>query len=257
MKRVLKKTRELNFGSDRIVQGFVRYFHPPPGISPILREAYDSSKKRKGKRKGIDFGSDDNEAANKQGESNAVYQLPNLETLESKMNSRLSWLNQEFKSLRGGRVTADMFHSLMVHAYGSRTSLSNISQTAFKAPNKIQLSVYDPTLVQDVAAAVRDIGEGTINPVVQGLNITVTVPKPSKEQRDRTVKMAGKLSERVKQDIRTQRKKALNDLKRMEKNIPKDDFYKFSKEIDAVTEKVIKKVTTAMKEKEITILTQV
>lgn len=226
------------------MQGLIRFFRPLSGTS-VKKGANDSGKKRKGSTKGFDFRCDENRA---------IYKLPNLEIVESKMNSRLAWLLEEYKSLRGSRVTADMFQSLVVQAYGSRTSLSNVAQTALKAPNRIHLSVYDPMLVQEVAAAIRDSGEGTINPLVQGVNITVTVPKPSKEQRDLTVRLAGKLSERVKQDIRNNRKKALDDLKKMEKDIPKDDFFRLSKEIDAVSEKVIKKVTVALKEKEISIL---
>ena len=58
----------------------------------------------------------------------------------------------------------------------------------------------------------------------------------------------------MKQDIRSNRKEAMDDLKRIEKEIPKDDFYKLTKEIDTVTEKVIKKVTATFKDKEADIL---
>ena len=46
----------------------------------------------------------------------------------------------------------------------------------------------------------------------------------------------------------------LRALKRIEKDIPKDDFHKLTKEIDTVTEKVIKKVTATFKDKEADIL---
>merc|ERR1712146_183940 len=136
----------------------------------------------------------------------------------------------------------------MGQAYGSRTILSNVAQSVLRAPNKINISVFDPMLVQDVAKTIRDSAGGTINPVVQGANISVNVPKPSKEQRESTIKIAGKLTEKIKQDIRKNRKDALDDLKKIEDNLPKDDFYRLSKEIDAVTEKVIKKVTAAQGE---------
>ena len=188
------------------------------------------------------------------GETTTVSLLPDIGSVESKMNKRLAWLNHEYESLKGGRVRADIFNSIMVQAYGSRTCLSNAAQAALIAHNKIHLSVYDPVLVQEVAKAIRSSSEGTINPEIQGNNLTVTIPKPSKEQRDGIIKLANKLSERVKQDIRSNRKEAMDYLKRIEKDIPKDDFHKLTKEIDTVTEKVIKKVTATFKDKEADIL---
>ena len=232
-----------------LIRGLRRSFHSSRSISFARKVGKGGGKKGAGDAIVADFGSDDDDEKN-----GTSLTLPNLEVIESKMNKKLDWLVQEYKTFRGGAVSADMFNNLNLQAYGSRTILSNVAQSVLRAPNKINISVFDPMLVQDVAKTIRDSAGGTINPVVQGANISVNVPKPSKEQRESTIKIAGKLTEKIKQDIRKNRKDALDDLKKIEDNLPKDDFYRLSKEIDAVTEKVIKKVTAAFKEKEKDIL---
>jgi ribosome recycling factor len=122
--------------------------------------------------------------------------LPSIKDVELDMTKKIANLTREFSKLRGGRVSVDMFNDIKIDAYGSKIPLSDIGQVSLKASNKLNISIFDPDLISSASNAIRDCGLG-LNPTVEGNNLLVTVPKPSKEARENIVKLANKISEKV------------------------------------------------------------
>lgn len=65
-----------------------------------------------------------------------------------------------------------------------------------KGPSKMSIAVYDPTLVSEIAKAIRDCGM-SLSPVTDGNNVIISIPKPSKETKDLLVKAASKIADKV------------------------------------------------------------
>ena len=176
-------------------------------------------------------------------------ELPSIKDLDASMEKRVARLVSEFADMRGGRVTPDMFNNLMVEAHGTRISLGEAGQATLKTSSKINIAVYDPELVASVVKGIRESGQG-LSPTSEGNNVVINVPKPSREARDGLVKQAGRVAERVKQEIRGIRKDGLDSLKRLKGKISEDETKSASKEIEGVTERKVDKVSKLLKEKE-------
>lgn len=175
--------------------------------------------------------------------------LPSAKDLEQVMDRKFARLSSEFAEMRGGRVTPDMFNHVSIEAHGTRISLHEVGQATLKTASKINISVYDPDLVSAVVKGIRESGHG-LSPVSEGNNIVINVPKPSKEAREAMVKVAGRVAERVKTEIRAVRKDGLDAVKKLKSRISEDDSKRLSKEVDAMTDKKIEALTRALKEKE-------
>ena len=122
--------------------------------------------------------------------------LPDLKALDSQMDKKLERMTLEFSKLRTGQANTELFKTVMVDAHGARIPVSEAGQISVKSPTKISISVFDPALVSNVANAIRDCGM-SLNPTIEGNNIAVAVPKPSKETRDALVKTASRIAEKV------------------------------------------------------------
>lgn len=145
----------------------------------------------------ISFFAKNKKASKESAEENEIsIEIPNAKDIELDMNKRIIRLNDEFSKLRGGRVSADMFNHLVVEAYGSRIPLTDAGQVTLRTGNKLNVSVFDPELVNSVSKTIQECGLG-LNPQVEGSSIAILVPKPSKEARESVVKMASKVAEKV------------------------------------------------------------
>jgi hypothetical protein len=122
-----------------------------------------------------------------------VVPLPDIKAADGQMENHIFTLSTELLKLKVGRANADTFNDIPVEAYGT---VSAAGQVTLKGPTKVSIAVYDPTAVKAVADAIKASGLG-VNPTVEGNNVIVNIPKPSKEARDLMVKAASKLSDKV------------------------------------------------------------
>jgi hypothetical protein len=120
-------------------------------------------------------------------------QLPEIGPTKQKMEQVVQRFADEVSKLKVGRASVDMFDGIMVGSYGS---VSSAGQVSVKTANTVSVAVYDPSMVKTVADAIKDCGMG-FNPTIENSNVTVFVPKPSKESREQMVKAASKSAEKV------------------------------------------------------------
>ena len=133
---------------------------------------------------------------NNSDEAEVEVKLPDLKSIETQMISRITRLSEEFKTLRGGKTSTDMFNHIIVDAHGSKVPLSSTSQVTLINSSKLSLNVFDTELISSVTEAIRQSGMN-LSPNVEGNTVIVTVPKPSKESRDLLLKAATKMSDKV------------------------------------------------------------
>ena len=97
------------------------------------------SGKKGGNRNSTDLDELDEGNESARGESDEIdkvsVETPKIGTIQTNMDKRVNRLKQEYESLRGGRVTADMFNKLSIDAYGSRIALSEAAQSTLQTAN--------------------------------------------------------------------------------------------------------------------------
>ena len=179
----------------------------------------------------------------------------NLTEYESKMNKSLEVLKREFNGLRTGRASVSLLDSIYIDAYGSSVPLNQVSNISVPESRLITVQVWDETLLTAVESTIRNSDLG-LNPMLEGNLIRIPIPELSEERRKELAKIASKYSEDCKVSVRNVRREAMEKIKVFEKDkeISKDESFKFSDQVQEITDKLIEKIDMLFSEKEKDIL---
>jgi ribosome recycling factor len=153
---------------------------------------------------------------------------------QQKMDQALERLEDEMKKIRTGRAHPDMLDGVVVKAYGATMPLVQVANITVPEPQLLQVSPFDPSNVQAIAAAIRETSSLGFNPTDDGRIIRVPVPPLTEERRRDMVKQLGEKVEDCRISLRTIRQDALKDAKRMKeaKELSEDDVKAIEKGID-------------------------
>jgi ribosome recycling factor len=145
----------------------------------------------------------------------------------------------------------------MVLRYGTLLPLNQAANVTAPEPQMLQITPFDPSSVQPIAAAIRADRSLGFNPSDDGRIIRVPVPALTEERRKQLVKQTGEKVEEARIGLRTIRQDALKDSKRMKeaKELGEDDVKRVEKEIDRVISEYQDKIEASFKAKEKDILT--
>ena len=179
----------------------------------------------------------------------------NLTEYESKMNKSLDILKREFNGLRTGRASVSLLDSIYIDAYGGSVPLNQVSNISVPESRLITVQVWDETLLTAVESTIRNSDLG-LNPMLEGNLIRIPIPELSEERRKELAKIASKYSEDCKVSVRNVRREAMEKIKILEKDkeISKDESFKFSDQVQEITDKLIEKIDMLFSEKEKDIL---
>jgi ribosome recycling factor len=156
------------------------------------------------------------------------------DTYELKMTSALEHFEEELRKVRTGRSHPSMLDGIKVEAYGVLTPLNQVSNITAPEPQMLQVTPFDPSNVQPIAAAIRADQSLGFNPSDDGRIIRVPVPPLTEERRKQLVKQTGDKVEETRIALRNIRQDALKDAKRKKdaKELSEDDVKRVEKEFD-------------------------
>ena len=164
-------------------------------LHPIIRNLH-ASPVLFAKAKGKKGGKDSKKGAEVDDDEDVEVMLPDLDELDTSMEGKIAFLIFELGKIRGGHATSDMLDFVTVNAYGDSMPIADTAQITLKSATKLVVATYDADITSHVATAIRECGLG-FAPIVDGANITITVPKPSKEARANLLKIATQHAEKV------------------------------------------------------------
>ena len=181
---------------------------------------------------------------------------PILTDLQARMKKAVDFTLHEFSTIHTGKASPSMVEGVMVEAYaGSMMRLKECAAISTPDPRMIQVQPWDKGIIRAVEKALQQANLG-INPIVDGGLIRLPLPDLSKERRLEFVKIAHKLAEDGRVNLRHARRDAMEAAKKAKKDgkISEDEEKRIEKEVQAATDKSIKDVDTALahKEKELT-----
>lgn len=176
---------------------------------------------------------------------------------EVKMNGAFERFEDELKKIRTGRAHPDMLDGVMVEAYGSKMPLVQVANITAPEPQLLQVNPFDPSNVQAIAAAIRDMPGAGFNPSDDGRVVRVPVPALTEERRREMVKMLGDKVEDCRIALRNVRQDALKEAKRMKENkeLSEDDVKAVEREIDKLMQDMQSKIDETFKAKEAEVMT--
>lgn len=175
----------------------------------------------------------------------------NEAALKSKMDKSIDSLKQDLGGLRTGRASADLLSPITVEAYGQSMPLNQVGNVSVPDSRLLAVQVWDKTMVNAVEKAIRESGLG-LNPVTEGQTIRVPLPALTEERRKELIKVARKYAEDSRVAVRNQRRDAMDDVKKAQKDgeMSEDDARRMSDVIQKVTDSFISKIDIILSEKE-------
>ena len=170
---------------------------------------------------------------------------------KQKMTKTFDVFVKELASLRTGRANASMLDLVKVDVYGQKMPINQLGNISVPEPRMLTVSVWDNANAPAVEKAIRNAGLG-LNPMAEGATIRVPVPDLSQERRVELTKVAAKYAENARISVRNVRKDGMDSIKQMEKDksISEDESKRLSDEVQKLTDDMIKKIDTALADKE-------
>lgn len=176
---------------------------------------------------------------------------------ELKMTGAIEHFEEELKKVRTGRSHPSMLEAIKVEAYGTLTPLNQVANITAPEPQMLQVTPFDPSMVQAIAAAIRADQSLGFNPSDDGRVVRVPVPPLTEERRKQLVKQTGDKVEEARIALRNVRQDALKDAKRKKdaKEMGEDDEKRVEKIIDGLMADSQAKLESLFAAKEKDILT--
>ena len=177
-----------------------------------------------------------------------------IDNAVEKMKKTTNVFVEDLRSIRAGRANPQLLDRVTVDYYGTQTPLNQMGNVTSPEPRMLVISVWDQKAIPLVEKAIlkSDLG---LNPSNDGKLIRLVIPELNEERRKELTKMVRKSAEDAKVAIRSIRRDAMEQVKKLEKDsqITEDDRAKAEKKIQEKTDEAIKGVDTicAQKEKEI------
>jgi ribosome recycling factor len=169
--------------------------------------------------------------------------LPDANQVKQKMMKTIIKFQESLKSIRGAEPSPELFDDIQVNAYGEMTPLKAVGQVVISSATMAHITCFDPSMAKEVQKAIQLAL--TLNPQTEeGGIVKVPLPRISMETRQQTAKQLQKKAESCKQRIRKVRRKAMDVVKKGKDGklagISKDDAFAIAKELDTVTDQVMK-----------------
>ena len=174
-----------------------------------------------------------------------------IDTAVEKMGKTNSVYQEELRSIRAGRANPQLLERITVDYYGVQTPLTQMGNITAPEPRMLVINLWDQKSIPLVEKAIlkSDLG---LNPSNDGKIIRLVIPELNEERRKELTKLVRKNAEEAKVAIRSIRRDAMEQFKKLEKDskITEDDRTKAEKKMQDKTDEAIKGIDALCAEKE-------
>src|SRR2546425_5700478 len=174
---------------------------------------------------------------------------------EMSMEKSVDYLVHESAGLRTGKASPALVENIDVHAYGSTMKLKQLALITTPEARLLVVQPFDAGTVQDIERELKESKIG-ITPAVEGKIIRLPIPELSEERRKELVRSLGKMAEEARVRIRSNRRTALDEAKKLKtgSGISEDELRDLEDEIQKLTDRFVKSIDDHLKHKETEIM---
>jgi ribosome recycling factor len=176
---------------------------------------------------------------------------PILSETQGRMKKAIEHTLHEFSTIHTGKANPGMVESVTVEAYGSMMRIKECAAISTPDPRTIVIQPWDKGLAQAIIKGIQTANLG-FNPNIDGGIVRIPLPEMSRERRQEFVKVANRLAEEGRVQVRNLRRDAIESVKKAK--LPEDESKRLEKDIQTATDKSIADINQhlAHKEKELT-----
>ena len=148
-----------------------------------------------------------------------------LDNAKEEMESAVTHLEAELVKVRAGKASPTMLEGILVDYYGTRTLLNQVASVNTADSRTLIVQPWEKSMLTPIEKAIQVANLG-LNPQNDGVIIRILVPSLTEERRKDLVKKAKSEAENAKVSLRTSRKEANEELKKLQKNGTPEDMIK-------------------------------
>ena len=170
---------------------------------------------------------------------------------EEKMEKAVTVARDDLGGIRTGRANPGMFNRIVVDYYGAPTPITQIASINVPEARMVIVKPYEASQLNAIETAIRNSDLG-VNPTNDGNIIRISVPQLTEERRRELVKQAKAKGEDAKVSVRNVRRKAMDELNRIQKDgeAGEDEVNRAEKDLDKTTAKYVAQIDELVKHKE-------
>ena len=171
------------------------------------------------------------------------------------MEKGFEYMTHEFAAVRTGKASPALVENIDVEAYDAMMKLKQLALITTPEPRLLVIQPFDGSTLKAIEKAIKESKIG-INPAVDGKIIRLPIPQLSEERRKDLVKTIKQMGEEARVRIRSDRREALDALKKAQKDgkITEDELESYEKEVQKVTDSFVKKIDEVSVTKEAEIM---
>ena len=176
-----------------------------------------------------------------------------IEDAKDSMEKAIDHLEVELIKIRAGKANPVMLDGIMVDYYGNPTPINQVANISAMDARTLSVQPWEKNMLQPIERAIIAANIG-INPQNDGNIIRLFLPPLTEERRKEMVKRSNAEGEQAKVAVRSIRRDAIEQIKKLQKDGLSEDQAKDAEtEIQEMTDKFISLVEKhlAAKEKEI------
>ncbi len=174
-----------------------------------------------------------------------------LNHIEEKMNKTISVLQENFSEVRAGRANPAILNKIRVDYYGTPTPINQVAGISVPEARLIVIQPWDISLLKEIEKEILKAEIG-INPNNDGKVIRLAFPELNEERRKELVKEVKKMAEDSKVSIRSIRREAMDEAKKLQKDnqMTEDELKGAEDKIQKLTDNKIAETDKILAEKE-------
>jgi ribosome recycling factor len=178
-----------------------------------------------------------------------------LDEAKERMDNALTHLEAELVKVRAGKASPTLLEGIYVDYYGARTPLNQCANVNTADARTLVIQPWEKSLLTPIEKAIQAANLG-LNPQNDGIIIRIMVPALTEERRKELVKKAKAEGEHAKVSLRTVRKEANEELKKLQKSgMPEDEVKEGEDKVQQLTDTYVAKCDKHLEIKEKEILT--
>jgi len=173
-----------------------------------------------------------------------------IDAAKEMMDKAISHLEIELGTLRAGKANPRMLDTVMVDYYGTLTAISKVANIGTPDAKTIAIQPWEKTMIDPIERAIINANLG-FAPMNNGEMIRINIPALTEERRKILVKQVYAEGENARISLRSARKDANNEVKKLEKDgLSEDEAKLAADDIQKTIDKYGEKVDQLVKAKE-------
>lgn len=171
----------------------------------------------------------------------------NLSTIANELKEVVEYFSKELKSLRTGKVSAEIIGNVQVDAYSAKSQLNTIAQIIIEDAVSVKITPWDRSVLQNVDIALREANLGASVSIDKD-SVRLRFNPITQEDRQRKVKELQLLEEDFKVRVRQIRQKYAKILDST-KGVSEDEIEREKKDLQRAIDSTIAEIEKLSKNK--------